>query len=99
MMVTDSDDLSRPSRQQLAIDRTNLANERTLLSYFRTSLGIIGLGLAILHFDTSPNAGIYGAVILFIAIVTGIFGLYRFYHFRKRIMSEKFLVNQESGRK
>ena len=98
-MVTDSEDLSRPSRQQLAIDRTNLANERTLLSYIRTSLGIVGLGLAILHFDTSPYAETYGAVVLFIALTTGLFGIYRFYHFWKRILSEKFLVNQESVRK
>lgn len=98
-MLTDSDDLSRPSRQQLAIDRTNLANERTLLSYIRTSLGIVGLGLAILHFDTSPNATTYGTVILLIALTTGLFGYYRFHLFRKRIMSEKFLVNQESLKK
>ena len=35
-----------PRADQLALQRTRLANERTLLSYVRTSLALIGGGVA-----------------------------------------------------
>ena len=34
----------------LAIDRTILANERTLLAYLRTALGLVVIGATFLHF-------------------------------------------------
>ena len=37
-------------RDELALDRTDLANERTLLSYIRTALGVAGLAVVILKF-------------------------------------------------
>ncbi len=67
-----------PLTDLLAVDRTRLANERTLLAYLRTALGLIVLGISFLHF---LEAGWYhvagysffgfGAVILAI-------GVYRF---------------------
>jgi putative membrane protein len=94
-MDTEEDDLTRPSRQQLAIDRTHLANERTLLSYLRTSLGLIGFSILLLRFDNSKYARIYGIIIIICAVAIWIFGVYRFYHFRKRISSEKFFIESE----
>ncbi len=38
-------------RDHLAIDRTALANERTLLAYLRTAMGLAFIGLSILHFE------------------------------------------------
>ncbi|NBS14914.1 MAG: DUF202 domain-containing protein, partial [Verrucomicrobia bacterium] len=37
-------------RDELAIDRTVLANERTLLSYIRLAITLIIAGISIVHF-------------------------------------------------
>ena len=55
-------------RDQLAIDRTVLANERTGLSYVRTSLALAAAGGALIHFF---NEGWIKAVGIFL-IVAGI---------------------------
>ena len=47
-------------RDVLAIDRTIVANERTLLGYVRTTLAMLGAGAALLHFfdeEASRYAG------------------------------------------
>ncbi len=54
----EQDDLTL--RDVLAIDRTLVANERTMLGYVRTTLAMLGAGAALLHFfneETSQYAG------------------------------------------
>lgn len=38
-------------RDELAIDRTNLANERTLLAYLRSGIALVIAGASIMHFS------------------------------------------------
>ena len=38
-----------PLSDRLALQRTRLANERTLFTYVRTSLALVGFGLALLQ--------------------------------------------------
>jgi uncharacterized membrane protein YidH (DUF202 family) len=45
---------------EMARDRTLLANESTLLSYVRTSLGLIGAAIVIFKFTTPGEALFFG---------------------------------------
>ncbi len=58
----EEDDLTL--RDVLAIDRTIVANERTLLGYIRTCLAMLGAGAALLHFfdDAPPQLAGWGFV-------------------------------------
>lgn len=70
---------------KLAIERTHLANERTFLAFFRSSVFFLGSGLSIIHidfFDEVTNLG-WGFVIL--SPFMFLFGLYRVFSVRKFI--------------
>lgn len=75
-------------RDILAIGRTHLANERTLLSYWRTSLAFLILG-AYLSRQTPTSEFLVPTII---AILFGttlfIFGTLKFNHFKKIINSK-----------
>ncbi len=60
-------------RDYLAADRTALANERTLLSYIRTSVALAAAGGSLIHFLGSLVANIGGGLLL--ALAAGILGL------------------------
>lgn len=66
-------------RDKLAIDRTRLANERTLLSWLRTALVLLISGATLLKlFEGVLAMQIVGAVLIPIGFVTGTFGLLRY---------------------
>ena len=60
--------------------RTNLANERTLLAYIRTSLTAFIFGLGVIEF-VEPNLKFVGLIFIFISFIVLILG---FYHFIRR---------------
>lgn len=67
-------------RDLQSFDRTYLSNERTLLAYIRTFVGLLGAGAALLKlFDVAwaHTAGI--ALLVFSPLVLG-FGIWRFFH-------------------
>lgn len=72
-------------RDELAIERTVLANERTILAYFRTTLGIIVIGISIIKLFDLYILKISGIILLAIAIMVFIFGIYRFLKIRSFI--------------
>ena len=43
----------------LAVDRTIMANERTLLAYIRTSVGLLIAGLALIRFFHQTHFDVY----------------------------------------
>ncbi len=68
----DSESLSL--RDRLALDRTELANERTLLSYVRTMAGLIAVGGTLFHFSTHWVTGLAAVMLLasgFIVFLSG----------------------------
>lgn len=70
---------------KLAIERTHLANERTFLAFFRSSVFFLGTGLSIINinfFEDIPYLG-WGFVIL--SPFMFLFGLYRVFYVRKFI--------------
>lgn len=64
----------------LAIDRTILSNERTLLAYGRTALAQVIIGGSALKFFTSPILIILGWCFLVGGLVTMIIGWRRYRH-------------------
>ena len=72
-------------RDQLAIDRTLLANERTLLSYLRSGVALFIAGLSIIHFSHEVWFTVIGFVCLPFGLVTMWFGIRRFKKMDKAI--------------
>jgi putative membrane protein len=65
-------------RDELAIDRTVLANERTLLSYIRLAITLIIAGISIVHFAMEKWFETIGFLCVPIGIVAGIYGWCRY---------------------
>jgi putative membrane protein len=71
--------------EQLAVIRTNLANERTMLAYLRTFVVIFGGGLAMIQLDALANLRWLGAVLVCTSPAVLVAGLVRFKQVRSKI--------------
>ena len=69
----------------LAIERTRLANERTFLAYFRTSLALLAGGVTILRLDAFQDVRWLGYVMLLLAPLVFLVGLWRLFSVKRRI--------------
>jgi len=72
---------------QLAITRTILANERTLLAFLRTALGCFLGGAGLIKFFGHPIHEIIGTFFLTISIVWAFIGV-RKYRMVKKLISD-----------
>ena len=81
-------------RDELAIDRTILSNERTLLAYVRASLTLVIVGLTFLHFIETGFLRIAGIIFIPLGIFTGLYGYHRFARMKRMIQSAR---RQPSG--
>ena len=72
-------------RDYLALERTKLANERTLLAYIRSSLYMILGGIAFLQLKDFEGSRWVGYVTLGISVVLLCIGLYRYLQIRYRL--------------
>lgn len=72
-------------RDYLAIERTRLANERTLLSYIRSSLYLMLGGIAFFQLDIFPNFQYLAFVSLFFSVLFMTIGIYRFMLLKKSL--------------
>lgn len=70
---------------KLAISRTNLANERTFLAYFRTSVVLFSSGIAIVRLDFFEKMYDFGLILTLISPLIILLGTYRFLSFKKKI--------------
>ncbi len=78
------------SGPSLALVRTDLANERTLLAYIRTSLMFFGTGVTLVKFlDLSPPLQLAGWVIGSLSLVIGTAGVIRFTRLKKSLNQRK----------
>lgn len=69
----------------LALERTKLANERTLLSYIRSSLYLLLGGIAILQLKDFRNIHWLGYVALAVCIIFLAVGIFRYVLLSRRL--------------
>ncbi|MFC6997022.1 YidH family protein [Rufibacter roseus] len=75
-------------RDKLAMDRTKLANERTLMSYMRSAFGLLVAGLTFIKlFWDDPVYVWIGVATIPVGILVAVWGFHR-YSKTKRIMEE-----------
>ncbi|AXP80645.1 hypothetical protein CJ739_1557 [Mariniflexile rhizosphaerae] len=72
-------------RDYLAIERTRLANERTLLSYVRSSLYLLLGGIAFFQLEIFPNFKYLAFASLFFSALFFVIGIYRFTLLKKSL--------------
>lgn len=72
-------------RDELAIDRTILANERTLLSYLRGAITLIISGITFMHFIQNGLLRYVGIAIIPLGFVIGILGFFRYKKINERL--------------
>ena len=76
-------------RDELAIDRTILANERTLLAYLRGTLTLVIAGVTFLHFFDNGLLFYIGVICVPLGLATGIVGSLRYRRMDKRIRTAR----------
>lgn len=72
-------------REQLALQRTKLSNERTLLSYVRTSLYLLIGGIALIQIEEYPRLHWVGYLTLCICVIFIFIGISRYIVLEKRL--------------
>jgi putative membrane protein len=73
-------------RDHLALDRTKLANERTLLAYLRTALMLMVAGATAEKVMGGDRSIILtGWALIILGVVVGFFGTWRFISMKKKI--------------
>lgn len=65
-------------RDELAIDCTRLANERTFLAYLRSGMALLIAGITIIHFARPGWFQIAGLALLPVGLAAGLIGLIRY---------------------
>ncbi|MEH6657073.1 DUF202 domain-containing protein [Leeuwenhoekiella marinoflava] len=77
-------------RDHLAMERTKLANERTLLSYIRASLYLLLGGIGLLGLKDFQDLRILGYVSLSFSIILLIVGIYRFTQLKRHLKQQVY---------
>ena len=87
-------------RDHLAVDRTIMANERSLLSYARTMLASVAGGITIIKlFGADSDMKILGIVLISFGIVSLIVGIYRYRIYSAKLGNVKIPNYNESRAK
>lgn len=74
-------------RDHLALERTRLANERTLFAYLRTSLYLLTAGIGILEIKSIEHLRILAYLSIASSIFLFITGLMRYFQMKKHLRS------------
>jgi uncharacterized membrane protein YidH (DUF202 family) len=82
-------DNKEDERDFLARIRTTMANERTLMSYYRTSFAVLGIAVFIYKFYQSKASAILALIFLLISISLAVYGSRRYRRFHQRIIGKK----------
>lgn len=70
-------------RDYLALERTRLANERTLFAYIRTSLYLLTAGLGILEIESIQHLRLLAWICISVSVILFVFGFYKYYQLKK----------------
>lgn len=83
-----NDQESTPPQPNLALVRTDLANERTLLAYGRTALMLVATGVSLVKFlEVSFDMVVVGWGLIGCGAIVGAIGMYRFGSLKRRLKS------------
>lgn len=82
-------------QSELSIERTKMANRRTLLAYIRSAVGLIVAGAGLMKFINSTVWIVIGMGCIILAPITLIFGIYDYFHIKKLIELEKNILDEE----
>jgi len=74
-----------PLSDRLAISRTDLANERTLLAYVRTALALAAGGVGLVQIFTSPMVVALGWALIPASVLVLVVGVVRFQRARRAL--------------
>lgn len=83
-------------RDYLAIERTRLANERTLLSYIRSSLYLSLGGIAFFQLKDFPNFKYLAIISLVFSAIFLVIGIYRFTLLKKSLKRLYYTVEDKN---
>ena len=83
-------------QSDLSIERTKMANRRTLLAYIRSVVGLIVAGAGLMEFIDSAVWMAIGIGCIVLAPNILIFGLYDYFHMKKLIQMEKDFLEEET---
>ena len=72
-------------RDYLAIDRTRLANQRTLLSFIRTALYLVVSGIALTKVKALEQIRWLGYVVFAASVIVLVIGFVNYFIFRNKI--------------
>ncbi len=73
-------------RHYFARIRTQLANERTLMSYYRAALALVGLSAFVFKFYEQMVFYVISAIFLVMGISLAIYGITRYYRFKEKLL-------------
>jgi putative membrane protein len=85
-------------RDYLAIERTRLANERTLLSYIRSSLYLLLGSIAFFQLKGFPNFKYLAILSLVFSAIFFIIGVYRFTLLKKSLKRLYYISEQKENK-
>lgn len=83
------------TREILALERTRLANERTLLAYVRSSLYLLIGGIALLQLEDFKSIQWIGQVALIVCVVFFAIGIGRFLYLKRKLAKWKRILGEE----
>lgn len=72
-------------RDYLAMERTKLANERTLLSYIKSSLYLLLGGIAIIQLEGFESIKFLGFISLSLTVILLFIGIYRYQKLNRQL--------------
>ena len=84
-------------RDYLAIERTRLANERTLLSYVRSSLYLLLGGIAFFQLKDFSNFKYLALTSIVFSIVFFVIGVYRFTILKKSLKKLYYMSEEKEN--
>lgn len=85
-------------RDYLAIERTRLANERTLLSYIKSSLYLLLGGITALQLQSYPELEYLGIIALVFSAIFIFIGIYRFMILKKSLKKLYYMTENHDDK-
>lgn len=73
-------------RHYFARIRTQLANERTLMSYYRSAMALLGLSAFVFKFYDHPVIYAVAGIFVLLAVILAVYGITRYYKFKSKLL-------------